>query len=170
LPGCYRLVLVEDTYGVEFHRVLHEKLSLEPRPRVERLPAKKCNPKIYKSIMGKLLGRPTWQVLVVIDLEDHPSPGDAAQRDFCVHVRRRQERFRVAVAVPRHEAWLCTGLTGRIAECSSRPERVLETLLGRPYEKRDLARLAPRVEVGLLRARKDFQHYLELLEWLLSCG
>jgi len=169
LSGCARLVLVEDTYGVEFHRVLHEKLGLKPRPRVERLPAKKCNPKIYRSIMGRLLGLPMWRVLVVIDLEDHPSPGDAVRRDFCVHVRRRRERFRVAVAVSRHEAWLCTGLTGRVAECSRDPERVLEAFLGRPYEKQDLARLAPRVDVGSLRARKGFQYYVKLLRWLASC-
>jgi len=167
--SCTRLLLAEDTYGVEFHKAILNKLGLDPRPSVRRLPAKKCNPKIYKAIMGRVIGSASWRVLAVIDQESHPTPVAAAQSDFCVHIRRHKERFDVAVATPRHEAWLCTGLTGKVTECNSRPEDVLSKLLGRPYKKRDLARQAQRVELQYLMGRRDFREYVRKLEWLVEC-
>ncbi|MET1101743.1 MAG: hypothetical protein ABWW69_04620 [Pyrodictiaceae archaeon] len=59
-----RLILVEDAYGVDFHRELIEKLrqadpALLPggAPRVERLPARECNPKIVRSAKALIATR-----------------------------------------------------------------------------------------------------------------
>jgi len=45
---------------------------------------------------------------------------------------------------------------------------VLTRYLGRPYEKRDLARLARRVDAGRLLALPDFKRYKNLVEMLLD--
>ncbi|MEM1611232.1 MAG: hypothetical protein QXQ57_06275 [Sulfolobales archaeon] len=130
-----RLIFVEDTYGVRFHRELIEKIRQRgvisfSSPEVRRLPAGKCNRKIYDKIIGAILGSRDWKVLVVIDSEGRDIE-DARHKDFLVHVRNHRDRFRVWVVEPRHEAWLCLGLGGSSTICRSRPEDYIERDLNR---------------------------------------
>jgi len=168
------VVYVEDTYGVEFHRVLLEKLaeskvlqSSNLRPVIRRMPAKKCNQALYKKIMGYLIRYQDWRVLIVIDSE-HRGAKEAAESDVLRHFRRWRDRVKVAVVEPMHEAWLCIGLCGSPRRCRNDPIGELSHRLGRPYEKRYLARLAKEIDINKLRGEHDFEKYVEQLNWLLG--
>jgi len=174
---CCRLVFVEDTYGVGFHRLLLEyiggKGGLRGMPRVRRFPAKKCNPKIFNSIIGATIGCRKWKVLVVIDQETHKTSEEAAEKDFLSHVKRHRNRFRVAVVQPRHEAWLCIGLGLGREKCREDPESAIERLIDKPYEKRFLSKAGSlagsRFDPARLEKEKDFIRYVKALEWLAEC-
>jgi len=174
------VLFVEDTYGVSFHRVILERLEEARKlPKgasrlvtVRRLPSKKCNERIYRGIAGYMLSREPdphrWRVLVVIDSEGR-APEEAAERDVLAHVKGRAP-IEVVVVEPRHEAWLCLGLGGERRICRQSPESSIERLAGRPYEKRMLATMAGRVDVGRLMREADFQAYVKALEKLLGRG
>lgn len=174
---CCRFVFVEDTYGVDFHRRLIDHLHGEGRisilPRVRRLPAKKCNPKVFRSIRGATVGCRRWRVLVVIDQEAHETPRQAAERDFLRHVKKNRDRFRVVVVQPRHEAWLCIGLGLDRKKCRKSPESVIEAIIGEPYDKRFLSKLSSpferRFDPARLEGESDFSDYMEALLWLSEC-
>ena len=174
---CCRLVFVEDTYGVSFHRLLLEylrdKRGFHDMPQVRRLPAKKCNPKIFNSIIGAIIECRRWKVLVVIDQETHKTPREAAEKDFLRHVKKHRNRFQVAVVRPRHEAWLCIGLGLSRDKCRKDPESAIEGLIGKPYEKRFLSKansLADsRFDPARLEKENDFIRYVKALEWLADC-
>ncbi len=177
-----RLVLVEDTYGAIFHRTLINKLielcegrKLETeslcgntrtrKPRIRRLPAKKCNPAMANHARAIVAGSP-WRILVVIDSEGKPDAPD-------YFVRRRFRRdelddIRVVTVEPMHEAWLCIGLGGDRRICRRDPIQAVQRLLNSYYEKRMLAKLAPRIHVEILIGERDFDEYLDCLKWLTS--
>ncbi|BES80978.1 hypothetical protein [Pyrodictium abyssi] len=173
------IVFVEDSYGVEFHRVVLDKLYRAGllhggrRPEVRHLPAKKCNPAVFRKMLGAVFREVrsggAWRILV-IDSEGRP-PREAVESDILRHVRRHRERFRVIAVVPRHEAWLCRGLGGDRGGCRSRPEGFLSRYAGRPYDRKTkhlLAELARGMDVCRLIGEEDFVEYLAGLCWLLG--
>lgn len=166
-----KLILVEDTYGVGFHRELLRKLGYgDARVEVYRLPVKECNPKLERGVKAKLLAKGVprrFKLLIVIDTEGMPE--DDAKRNVLKHFKQTPpESIRVVTVDPKHEAWLCVGLGLKPSKCASNPELELEHYLGKPYEKHHLSTLAPRINLGYLSKRKDFKEYVESLKWLLN--
>ena len=123
----YRLLVVEDTYGVRFHNfiiswLIKNKFLCDRYPKIRRLPAKKCNQALYRKIIGIVVSRnaENWKVLSVIDSEGR-RPETAARQDILSHVKRNdRKRFRVVVVDPMHEAWACIGLGGQRRKCRSK--------------------------------------------------
>lgn len=170
-----RYVFVEDTYGVFFHRALINKLAkngdlelLVHPPIVRRLPAKKCNQAISRKILAILIDYPNWKIVTVIDSE-YRRPGEAV-KDITLHFNDEQlKRLRVVVVHPMHEAWLCIGLGGKHHRCRDNPIEEIERIIGKPYEKYMLKTLARKIDIKLLLREKDFQNYIDCLQWLYKC-
>ena len=172
-----RYVFVEDTYGVDFHRFLLEKLivfdeellrEIQGRmPVIRRLPAKKCNPAIAKKVRAVLFGQENWKMLVVIDTENRKvnESIDSVRRHF---KRSELKRTRLVTVHPRHEAWLCMGIGGDKKACRNDPESVISRLIRRRYEKYMLSSMANRVDIRRLLGENDFQKYVSLLKWLVK--
>ncbi len=167
-----RLMLVEDVYGVEFHRQLLAKLGLSSNmPRIERIPAKECNPAVVRKVKAKLLGMGTLEtakVVVVLGSENQP-PEHVKQR-VLMHFEKDPQlsnRVRVAVVEPRHETWLCIGLGLDPHRCRAAPEDLIARARNlRTYEKHHLAKLAKNMDTQRLASLRDFREYLEAIEWL----
>ncbi len=176
-----RLVLVEDTYGVDFHRRLIEKLRQAnlvqfstSMPRVERLPARECNPKITRSVKALIAAsygasRKTLEktkIVVVVD-QENLSPAEARER-VAIHFEKDSAlkgKARIVIVAPRHGAWLCIGLDPR--HCRKNPEdAIVRARSLKAYEKHHLARLADQIDPTRLRGQPDFNEYLEALQWL----
>ncbi|GAB6947149.1 hypothetical protein JCM16161A_12790 [Vulcanisaeta sp. JCM 16161] len=47
-----RMIVVEDTYGVGFHRELIRKLGISTNPEVRRLPAGKCSNALRRKVLA----------------------------------------------------------------------------------------------------------------------
>ena len=178
-----RLVLVEDTYGVDFHRRLIEKLRQANLvqfsigvPRVGRLPARECNPKIVRSVKALIAAsygasKKTLEkakIVVVVD-QENLSPVEARER-VAIHFERDNAlrgKARIVIVAPRHEAWLCIGLGLDPHHCRENPEDTIVRARGlKAYEKHYLARLADQIDPGRLQGQPDFNEYLEALQWL----
>ncbi|MEB3861385.1 MAG: hypothetical protein GSR84_04105 [Desulfurococcales archaeon] len=175
-----RIVAVEDTYGVRFHDeliswLIDTGILCNSRPRIRRMPAKKCNQALYRKLVGIALAKApnNWKILVVIDSEGR-APEEASRQDVLSHIQKRvKEHFRVAVVEPLHEAWVCLGLGGHRAICRSGKGaiRFIETTLGVRYEKRLLEKI-PKMRgftFSRLIEEHDFQAYIQSLKWLLDC-
>ena len=170
------LILVEDYYGVVFHRELLKKI-LQSRgyvynmPRVDRLPAKKCNPALVVKVKAKLLGVATRNPKIVVVIDSEGRSPSVARRDVLDHFERDsflRGRVRVVTVEPRHEAWLCIGLGLDPRRCRSIPEELIARAKGlKSYEKHLLTRLAKDVDVERLMSCSDFSEYVSSLEWLL---
>ena len=173
-----RFILVEDTYGVGFHRFLVEKLfenkvlledkpKSKPRPRVRRLPAKKCNPSLSRKVRAILFDHDLWKVLVVIDTEYRSL--NKALRDVADHFTEKElKNMRLVAVNPKHEAWLCIGIGGDRRACRSRPEDTISRIIGRPYEKYMLSSLTSRLNIEPLLTEEDFEEYVNALKWLIN--
>lgn len=178
-----RLVLVEDTYGVDFHRRLLEKLRQANRtlfstgaPRVERLPARECNPKMVRSARALIAARygasreilEKTKILIVIDQENLPAT--KAKERVTMHFEKDnilKGRVRVVIAVPRHEAWLCIGLGLSPHKCRRNPEENIARAKNlKTYDKHHLARLAAQIDPEKLQGQPDLDEYMEALQWL----
>ncbi|GAB6947150.1 hypothetical protein JCM16161A_12800 [Vulcanisaeta sp. JCM 16161] len=99
---------------------------------------------------------------------DEESRGkDRAVNDVLTYMMGFEDRVRVVLVQPKHEAWLCIGLGFDKIKCRKQPEDVLRYNKGN-YEKRYLAEWANNVDIGKLRNEPDFQDYLDALNWLLK--
>jgi len=85
------------------------------------------------------------------------------KREVLDHFKRYKQPLLVITVNPRHEAWLCIGLGGDRSSCRANPEREIERITRRSYEKYHLARYARRVEVERLLDLDDFREYLKVL-------
>jgi len=175
VQGAYRLLLVEDTYGVEFHRNIIDMLvenaivSCCCKPRIEGLPAGKCNQALRRKVLAKVFNQPSWRTLIVIDSERKLI--EEAERDILSHFgQEHSQHLKVVIVDPRHEAWLCIGMGLDRGSCRSDPELEISKAIGTDYEKRMLGKLATRVSIESLLEEPDFQSYLEGLRWLLDCS
>jgi len=158
------LVLVEDSYGVDFHRELIEKL----RYIEARIPAYivkhvnlKCSPKALRVVKAIELKHRVSKVIAVLD-EDGVERAEV-KREVLGHFKGYKQPLLVITVKPRHEAWLCIGLGGDRSSCRANPEREIERITGRSYEKYHLAGYARRVEVERLPDLNDFREYLKAL-------
>lgn len=168
-----RIIYVEDTYGVGFHRGLLEKLrgagllSSDLNPRFERLPAGKCNRALQRKVLAKIveLGAAALKAVFVVDSEGDPEAGRAA---ILRHFGNPPPgvSVRVVAVDPRHEAWLCIGLGGSRSGCRGDPEEVLHRLRGVRYDKERLGEWVTDVDIGRLLGEPDFRDYLDSLRWL----
>jgi hypothetical protein len=138
-----RIILVEDTYGVGFHKTVIEKLKEVKEldnsfnPRIERLPTGKCNP----GLRGKVISR-------------------SSSIPHNIHID-------VVLVNPRHETWLCMGLGGDRTRCRQDPEHELRKLRDvRDYRKEYLNKWAKDINVHKLLEEHDFRKYIEVLKQL----
>jgi hypothetical protein len=168
-----RLIYVEDTYGIEFHRKLLEKLRASgivgssPTPRIERKPVQKCNTAMRRKVLARAVEGPV-KVLFVIDAEGERN----AEVLFVLrHLKKLPPHVQVRVIAvePKHEAWLCIGLGGNRSHCHWNPElelcklrRVVE------YRKEYLGDWADSLDVNKLLGEHDFQRYLNHLRWIIE--
>ena len=166
-----KLVFVEDFYGVGFHEVLIGRIG-SCRSRISTLGGYRCNHKIVRVALAPLTDYASAKILFIIDTEGENSRKAKKEilKHFEIHAKRHRirgllGRVRVVTVEPRHEKWLCVGLG--LGNCSS-PEHSLSRMLGRPYEKRDLEKLAHRVRVERLRRLRDFREYEKAIEWLCN--
>ena len=169
-----RIIYVEDTYGEGFHRKILEKLkkvglvASSLNPRVERLPAGKCNTALRRKVLAKAAAASgaALKVVFVVDSEGNPeAPYSAVLRHF--EEAPLVVSAKVVSVDPRHEAWLCIGLGGDRRGCRVSPEEVLSRLRRTRYEsKRYLEEWANGIEVRYLLNEPDFRSYLECLGWL----
>jgi len=171
-----RIIKVEDSYGVDFHRELIEKLKGRRllgdtvyNPLVERLNTGKCNPKLVRTILSRLLGVNRLKVLFVVDSEGR---ADVPYNDILRHFERKPgvERLDIKVVVvePKHEAWLCIGLGGDRKKCRSSPEEVISRIKNNQYRKRRLSDWAQDVDIDNLLSESDFKEYIQGVSWLLE--
>jgi hypothetical protein len=116
-----RIILVEDTYGVGFHRTVIEKLK-EVReldnnfnPKVDRLPTGKCNPGLRGKVVVKCGGEDA-KVLIVVDTEGRLDEIKNYMDKIFSNVPP-SIRISTVFVDPRHETWLCMGLGGDRARC-----------------------------------------------------
>ena len=153
--GTSIALFVEDTYGVDFYRVILDRLrdnGLLPsrvKVRVVRLPSRRCNPGLESKIVARLGGRHYDKVVIVVDSDFNP---EDAKRNVARHLRKLCGIVKLVVVDPRHEAWLCLGLGGSPSQCRSRPEDYISRRIGRLYEKRMLGELAREIDVNKLAA------------------
>ncbi len=172
------MVFVEDYHGVVFHNALIKKLvensflskDVFKKIIVKRMPSKKCNPALRSKISASVTFRKEKKVLIVIDSEGH-RPEEArymfVERHFQIP---RSFDFKVAIVEPRHEAWLCIGLTGRKGTrgCRHEPEAILSRIFGRPYQKHMLGEHVHNVDLESLMGERDFKEYSQLLKWVAT--
>jgi len=171
-----KLLLVEDTYGVKFHKVILGKLreitNVDVQGlKVRRVPAKECNEAISRKVKAILMDEVREsKVLIVVDSEDR-NP-DYAVEKVIMHFKDDKVlggRVRVVVVVPRHESWLCMGLGMQASVCRSRPEdAIVRVKKLKSYEKDYLTKLAKGVDVRKLMSEEDFRKYVEAIKWLLE--
>jgi len=109
VQGAYRLLLVEDSYGVEFHKNIIDILVEGAivgcccKPRIERLPTGKCNQALRRKVLAKVFNQPSWKALIIIDSERKPV--EEAERDILSHFGQEHSRhLKVVVVDPMHEA------------------------------------------------------------------
>jgi len=166
-----RIILVEDTYGVGFHRTVIEKLKEVGElgnnfnPKVDRLPAGKYN----SGLRGKVIARcgvEDAKILIVVDTEGRPDE----VKDYIDRIFSNippDIRINTVFVDPRHETWLCIGLGGDKTRCRQDPEHELRKLRGvRDYRKEHLSEWAKDIDVHKLLEEHDFRKYIEMLKQL----
>jgi hypothetical protein len=175
-----RIIKVEDTHGVDFHRELVEKLkergvlsSSLRNPRIERLDTGKCNPKMVRTILARMSRIDRLKVLFLIDSEGRAGVAynDILQH-FVKHFKKKPEAKRLDVKVvvvePKHEAWLCIGLGGDKRKCRNNPEEVISGIKNDEYKKERLSGWARDIEINYLLNESDFEEYIQGVKWLLE--
>jgi len=166
-----QLLLVEDSYGVEFHNVLLRMILGKHSLRVDRLPARECNPAIVRKIRGMLLDGDVSKAKIVVVVDAENQDRNVVRERILMHFRSRypphEHQVRVVTVNPRHESWLCIGLGLERGKCRQIPEDIIvrERRL-KSYEKRYLAQLARYIDTSKLGSEEDFKEYLKALEWL----
>jgi hypothetical protein len=166
-----KIIFVEDTYGVGFHRTVLEKLKEVKEldnsfnPRIERLPTGKCNPGLRGKVISRSGGEDT-KILIVADTEGKPDEvRNCIDKIFSnvplnIHIT-------TAFADTRHETWLCIGLGGDKTRCRQDPEHELRKLRDvRDYRKEHLSEWAKDIDVCMLLEDHDFRKYVETLKHL----
>ena len=171
-----KLLLVEDTYGVKFHKVilrkLQEVINVDVRGLVvRRVPAKECNEAISRKVKAILTDEAREsKVVVVVDSEDR-NPNYAAEK-VATHFRGDKVlggRVRVVTVIPRHESWLCIGLGIRASACRSYPEdAIVRARKLKSYQKEYLAKFAEDMDVRKLMSEGDFMEYVKAIKWLFE--
>jgi len=166
-----RIILVEDTYGVGFHKTVIEKLKEVKEldnsfnPRIERLPTGKCNP----GLRGKVISRSSSEnakILIVVDTENNPNEVRHCM-DRILSSIPHNIHIDVVLVNPRHETWLCMGLGGDRTRCRQDPEHELRKLRDvRDYRKEYLNKWAKDIDVHKLLEEHDFRKYIEVLKQL----
>ncbi len=167
------IILVEDTYGIDFHRSIIHRLYGKNQLRglsIKRIPAKECNPSIARKVKAMLLDkdRSAWKVLIVVDSEGR-RPEYVAKR-VMEHFEGDKDQYlkvKVTVINPCHEAWLCIGLGIGRAACRSDPKAAIERISNTIYSKRYLAQWAEKMDISRLEKEGDFRKYRELLDQLI---
>jgi len=172
LSTAARVVYTEDTYGVEFHGKILEKLIEKDiisgsRPHIERIPSGICNEALARKVRARLLDYAERRVVFVIDQEDL-SRDEAPQRVLGHFRDREKEDIRVVVVKPMHEAWLCIGLGLDRVKCRHDPVAEITRSKKRVYEKRLLGELASQVDIDRLLSEDDFKDYINALKWLTA--
>lgn len=78
-----RLLLVEDSYGVDFHKVLVHKFLQSPRLCIARLPVRECNPAMVRRAKAMLIksGASRAKLVIVVDSEGM-NPGAVRSRVY----------------------------------------------------------------------------------------
>ncbi len=148
-------------------------MNTSTRLVIQRMPAKKCNHSLGRKTLAKVFDYDKWKILFIIDSE---GKGDNAIYDVIDHIRDEfLDNIRVVVIDPRHEKWLCIGIGGSHAKCSSDPEneimRILRGQRGlrvKSYSKDFLSRHANKININVLLREKDFREYLNAIKWLIS--
>ncbi len=167
-----RYMFVEDVYGVDFHRILLEKLFSQNllngcRPAIYRFPSKKCNQSLSRKVRARLLDCSNWKIVFVLDSEYRDR--DIASRDIIDHFNKEElKNMRLVVIHPMHEAWLCIGLGGKRNACRNNPIEEIMKITNRYYTKPELSRLVNRVNIRLLLSEQDFIEYIEVVKWLMA--
>jgi len=168
-----RLLIVEDTYGVDFHRELLEKLiangiiDSSPAPRIARKPAEKCDKALRRRVLARAVEEPL-KVLFVIDTEGEMNAEEAfVLRHF--KAMPQYVQVRVATVEPKHEAWLCIGLGGNKLSCRRDPVFELCKLRNvTEFKKEYLGKWANRLDITKLLDESDFNRYLDYLRWIMD--
>lgn len=171
-----RIIIVEDSYGIGFHREIIGKLKKEGyldnsfNPRIERLDTGKCNPKLRRSIYSRYMDSEALKILFVIDSEGR---ANAAHEDITRHfngrapLREKVLSIDVVAVDPRHEAWLCIGLGGDPKKCRQTPEYTISRIKKKQYDwKGYLAEWANDIKIDYLLNENDFKTYVKKLTQL----
>jgi type II secretory pathway component GspD/PulD (secretin) len=165
-----KLVFVEDTYGIQFHRVIMEKLKdigvlgNDFNPKIERLPTGKCNPGLRSKIIARTDREA--KVLIIIDTESNLNKVKSCIEEIFKEVPDNI-RIDTIYVDPKHESWLCIGLGGDRVKCRQDPEHELRRLKSvRDYSKDYLSKWAKDVDVSRLRGETDFKDYENKLKQL----
>jgi len=169
-----KLIFVEDSYGVDFHRKLLERLktlnliNVSSNPKIFRIPTTGCNQALVRKTKARIIGVSSWRMLFVIDSEGL-SIEEASRRVLEHFEPVERVLIRVAVVKPMHEAWLCIGLGGDRSRCRDNPIYELSKLLNKPYDDKSLlAKYVERIDITKLLSEEDFNTYLDHLRWLLA--
>jgi len=165
-----RFLLVEDTYGVEFHRHIVEELINRNviagfKPRIERIPAGLCNQALYRKVLAKVFNCSIWRVLFLIDIEDR----DINEAEASVKSHFKQEycpNIRIIAIHPKHEAWLCIGIGLNKQKCRADSISEIQRSRNLVYDKHLLADLAGQINIDNLLLENDFREYVNSLIWL----
>jgi len=73
--GIERLIFVEDSYGIDFHRKLLEKLktsnliNVSSNPKIFRIPTTGCNQALVRKTKARIARVSQWRILFVIGSE-----------------------------------------------------------------------------------------------------
>jgi len=171
-----KLLLVEDTYGVKFHKAILEKLQEAIGVNtqglvVRRVPAKECNEAITRKVKAILAPDVRGSKVVIVVDSEGMNPDHAAGR-VTTHFeddKLLSGRVRVVVVIPRHESWLCIGLGLRASACRNHPEDAIVRARGlKSYSKEHLGKLAKHADVRKLMGEKDFRKYVDAIKWVLE--
>ncbi|WP_243675732.1 hypothetical protein [Vulcanisaeta distributa] len=83
-----RLMIVEDTYGVDFHRELLRKLGINMNLEIRRLPTGKCNNALRRKVLANALSGSSmaFKAIFVIDEEGGKGVNNAVN-DVLMHMR-----------------------------------------------------------------------------------
>ncbi|MCC6021892.1 MAG: hypothetical protein LM560_02080 [Desulfurococcaceae archaeon] len=166
-----KLVFVEDTYGVQFHRIIVEKLKdigvlgNDFNPKIERLPTGKCNPGLRGKIIARI-DREDAKALIIIDTESNPNKVKSCIEEI---FKRIPDNIRIDTVYVdlKHESWLCIGLGGDRVKCRQDPEHELRRLKNvRDYSKDYLSKWAKDIDVSRLQGENDFKDYENKLKQL----
>jgi len=166
-----KLVFVEDTYGIQFHRIIAEKLKdigvlgNDFNPKIERLPTGKCNPGLRGKIIARI-DREDAKALIIIDTESNPNKVKSCIEEI---FKRIPDNIRIDTVYVdlKHESWLCIGLGGDRVKCRQDPEHELRRLKNvRDYSKDYLSKWAKDVDVSRLQGENDFKDYENKLKQL----
>jgi len=159
-----KLVFVKDTYGVQFHRIIVEKLKdigvlgNDFNPRIERLPTGKCNPGLRGKIIARIY-REDANALIIIDTESNLNKVKSCIEEIFKGIPKNIRIDTVYVDL-KHESWLRIGLGGDRIKCRQDPEHELRRLKNvRDYSKDYLSKWTKDVDVSRLQGENDFKDY-----------